>query len=146
MFVCCRCTVDNSARVEAAVLLAPVGSDAGALWEVTHRGRLHVNDLNEQNEPHAHITSQDELWTPLRGALCDPVYSQPPAAAVPSSRCVVCFLSPPPPPRCICRKEMRWKGIVRQSPNLDLDSFGAEQVCEVFFWGGFFSAKCKSKI
>lgn len=50
MFVCCRFTVDNSAGIKAAVLLAPVGSDAGALWEVTHGGRLHVNDLHIQNE------------------------------------------------------------------------------------------------
>lgn len=64
MFVCCCCTVDNSARVKAAVLLAPVGSDAGAFWEVAHRGRLHVNDLHIQNEeltlnrPHTHISTE----------------------------------------------------------------------------------------
>lgn len=39
-------TVYNSAGVKAAVLLAPVGSDAGALWEIAHGWRLHVNDLN----------------------------------------------------------------------------------------------------
>lgn len=32
----CRHTVDYSSRVKAAVLLTPVGSDAGAFWEVTH--------------------------------------------------------------------------------------------------------------
>lgn len=40
-------TVDHGARVEAAVLLAPVGGDAGALGEVAHRRRLHVDDLHE---------------------------------------------------------------------------------------------------
>lgn len=47
---CCVHTVDDSAGVKAAVLLAPVGSYAGALWEVAHRGRLHINDLHTQNE------------------------------------------------------------------------------------------------
>lgn len=48
MFVCV-CTVDNSARVKAAVLLAPVGGDAGSLWEVAHGRRLHIDDLHTQN-------------------------------------------------------------------------------------------------
>lgn len=48
--MCHCCTVDNSAGVEAAVLLAPVGGDAGALWEVAHRGRLHINDLHMENK------------------------------------------------------------------------------------------------
>lgn len=39
-----RTSVDDGAGVEAAVLLAPVGSDAGSLWEVAHRWRLHVDD------------------------------------------------------------------------------------------------------
>lgn len=42
---CCCCTVDYSAGVKAAVLLAPVGSDASALWEITHGWRLYVDDL-----------------------------------------------------------------------------------------------------
>lgn len=44
------CTVDDGARVKAAVLLAPVGSNAGALWEVAHGRGLHINDLHIQNE------------------------------------------------------------------------------------------------
>lgn len=39
-----RTSVDNGARVKAAVLLAPVGSDAGALWEIAHGWRLHIDD------------------------------------------------------------------------------------------------------
>lgn len=50
VFACCCCTVDNSARVKAAVLLAPVGSDAGALWEIAHGWRLHIDDLHTQNK------------------------------------------------------------------------------------------------
>lgn len=56
----CVFTVDHSAGVEAAVLLAPVGGDAGAAREVAHRGRLHVDDLDVkkrrnfyQNERHS---------------------------------------------------------------------------------------------
>lgn len=48
--MCHCCTVDNSAGVEAAILLAPVGGDAGALWEVAHRGRLHINDLQMEDK------------------------------------------------------------------------------------------------
>lgn len=48
MFLCCCCTADNSAGVKAAVLLAPVGSDAGALWEVAHRWRFHIDYLHIQ--------------------------------------------------------------------------------------------------
>lgn len=47
-------TVDHGSRVEAAVLLAPVGGDAGALGEVAHRRRLHVDDLREGKD--------SELW------------------------------------------------------------------------------------
>lgn len=46
MLACCCYTVDNSSRVKAAVLLAPVGGDAGALGEVADGRRLHVNDLH----------------------------------------------------------------------------------------------------
>lgn len=48
VFACC--TVDNSAGVKAAVLLAPVSSDAGALWEIAHGWRLHIDDLHTQKE------------------------------------------------------------------------------------------------
>lgn len=47
---CCSCTVDDGAGVKAAVLLAPVGSDAGALWEIAHGRRLHIDDLHTQNK------------------------------------------------------------------------------------------------
>lgn len=48
--MCCCCTVDNSAGVKAAILLAPVSSDACALWEIAHGWRLHIDDLHMQNE------------------------------------------------------------------------------------------------
>lgn len=46
MLACCCYTVNNSSWVKAAVLLTPVGGDAGALGEVADRRRLHVNDLH----------------------------------------------------------------------------------------------------
>lgn len=61
-------TVDDSAGVKAAVLLAPVGSYAGALREVAHRGRLHINDLHTQNEEmlllsSKHSQQQLDTWS-----------------------------------------------------------------------------------
>ena len=38
-------TSDHGARVEAAVLLAPVGRDPGPLWQEARGGRPHVVDL-----------------------------------------------------------------------------------------------------
>lgn len=56
---CCCCTVDNSARVKAAVLLAPVGSDASALWEITHGWRLYVDDLQNTESEECKNSSTD---------------------------------------------------------------------------------------
>ena len=57
--MCSFPTVDNSAGVKAAILLAPVGSYARALREVAHGGRLHINDL--------HTEKRRDAATLLRG-------------------------------------------------------------------------------
>lgn len=113
--MCCFRTVDNSAGVKAAVLLAPVGSYACALREVAHRGRLHINDLHThthtQNDEmlllfseRSHISAETGEAEDYAVRRCGEatLYSRPPAAAVPGSRYVVGSLARPPPPRCIC--------------------------------------------
>lgn len=41
-------TSDHGARVEATVLLAPVGRDPGPLWQEASGGWPHVNDLRRR--------------------------------------------------------------------------------------------------
>lgn len=59
--VCCSCTIDNRAGVKAAVLLAPVGSDAGALWEIAHGWRLHIDDLHTENGETVNVNTKCPL-------------------------------------------------------------------------------------
>lgn len=44
-------TSDDSARVQAAVLLAPVGSDTRPLGQIAHRWGLHINNLDPRKDP-----------------------------------------------------------------------------------------------
>lgn len=117
--MCRSRTVDDGSWVKAAVLLAPVGGDPGALWEVTHGRRLYVDylELREISTLIFPICSTPFMSPPPQGGVEEQtdvreraaVYSQLPAAVAPSSRCAVGCLAPPPPPRCNCRQEERKK-------------------------------------
>lgn len=67
MCVCCFCTVDDGAGVKAAVLLAPVGSDAGALWEIAHGWRLHIDDLRTHKRKRLLNVNMTQRYTHAKG-------------------------------------------------------------------------------
>lgn len=132
-------TVDHGAGVEAAVLLAPVGGDAGALGEVAHRRRLHVDDLHagriknfgfhDTQHTSGRRGEKRREGEERRGEAGGGVDSQPPAAAAPGSRCAAGCLVPPPPPRCICTEERQQQ---QQQRHKTIIHRAMSQACLVF--------------
>lgn len=50
-------TSNYGARVQAAVLLAPVGGDTCPLGQISHRWGLHINNLDPRKEDQTIIDS-----------------------------------------------------------------------------------------
>lgn len=109
-------TSDHRARVEAAVLLAPIGRDPGPLRQVARGGRPHVDDLGRGGvstrlavAPPATRRPHRLLQQPRGPALTPPPAppSPPPAAAAPGSRCGAGSRAHPPPPLGICKDGAR---------------------------------------
>lgn len=97
-----RPTSNHGARVEAPVLLTPIGCDPGPLRQEARGGRPHIDDLGRGRPEYPVVTGT--AWPPTP---CLPSPSPPPAAAVPGSRCGAGSHARPPPPRGICKARAR---------------------------------------